>query len=190
MSPQPESTKQLPAKTFLPDCNLSPDDYLLACIELLQRMKAAMFPCVIYEDSKGNIIKSPKEPGWRHVKYNPHLNPKHLGKIFGITLQDDEVVIDSDFRRFRENHHESKELWKRLSLPEPNFIVKTRGGFHFYYSKTNELLLRTYIPETGATPNTCIELKTCRNFIIGPGSRYPDELGGFQYRILKAELNL
>lgn len=88
------------------------------------------------------ISHTPKYKRWQDSIKSAELD--ELGSAAAVVLQNDDLVIDADPRRYVNGVNSLNRLWKDLQLPNPinTFIVKTgRGGFHLYFKKPVSLEL-------------------------------------------------
>lgn len=133
----------------------------------------SLFPC--------SRTKKPKEAGWQHTTPDQYTDAE-LGTTFGVVLGSDDLVLDVDPRRFKDNENQLTALWAELNLPTvPTLIVKTAsGGYHVYLKKQPDVRVSSRVPGYGA-----IECKTKGQYVIGAGSTLGKDRA---YTIVRGEI--
>lgn len=109
---------------------------------------------------------------------DPHLPER----CFGVSLKEDDLVLDIDPRRYVDGD-ERKKLWKLLGLPAIKdlgaFTVKSGGGgLHIYFKKPPDLKVRPKLTKVGFD---AIECKTKGFYVVGCGSWHPSGTPYKQY---------
>lgn len=121
--------------------------------------------------------KSPKNERWQMTLPEPGVTIESLGNppMWGVPLQDDDLVLDVDPRRYAKDEtgqiiNQLSLLWGQLVLPGlaelGTFVVETGGkGYHIYFKKPPGFKTRTVAPGYPA-----IEIKSKGYFVCGAGS--------------------
>lgn len=138
-------------------------DYKKSCVSAYVSAGFPIFPCC------GLGSPRPKKPavdGWKDWAYSEYVNSNDLPNIYGITLSDEDLILDFDPKR---GEDQLTLLWQSLNLPPVDtFAVKTGGGgFHIYYKKPAHLKLKAFAPGFGA-----VEVKSYGKFVVGAGSAH------------------
>lgn len=114
------------------------------------------------------ISHTPKYNNWQKSIQSATLD--QLDIAAGVVLQDDDLVIDADPRRYKNKTNSLNRLWRDLQLenPIPTFVVKTgRGGFHLYFKKPISLQLPK-AKELKDYPG--LEIKRKGHYVIAAGT--------------------
>lgn len=131
-----------------------------ACVEMYQSSGFTLMPT--------NRAKKPKSIGWQSIKPDV-FNADNIGEFYAVVLPADVVVLDVDPRRYKDGENDLLTLWAKLELGrQETFIVRTgSGGFHIYFKKPPEVLLRGKVP---GFPS--IDIKTKGGYVMAAGSKH------------------
>lgn len=151
-------------------------------IRQYQKAGFALFPVRMINGTK--MPACGKGVSWTDTRYNPDLEPKMLGSMYGVVLQSDDLVIDADPRRFVGGVNSLEKFWDDLNLPKPiqTYIVATmQGGTHIYFKKPSGIDVIRNLDKT--YPG--LEIKSKGQFVVGCGSIAL----GKQYTHVRGDLN-
>ena len=110
--------------------------------------------------------KRPMEANWTKLPFRSKFNCQHN---YGIVLQHDQLVLDIDPRNFKDDVNSFTELRKAIDLPK-TFTIKTgSAGYHFFYKKPPELVVKKLLHEYPG-----VEFKTKGSQMVGVFSIHPD----------------
>ena len=102
--------------------------------------------------------------GWRQVAFDPCYLPRCANA--GIALQDDDLVLDVDPRRYNGADELVSLKIKFPELVNCGFEVNTKsGGFHLYFKKPPTAKLKALVPGCPA-----IECKRAGQYVVAAGS--------------------
>lgn len=147
-------------------------DYLYQNIQSYQKAGFALFPVRMVNGTK--MPACGKGISWTETVFNPDLEPRMLGTMFGVVLQSDDLVIDVDPRRFVNNINSLEKFWDDLDLPKPigTFVVNTMNkGLHVYFKKPSGIDVIRNLEKL--YPG--IEIKSRGQFVVGAGSWWGDK---------------
>lgn len=147
-------------------------------IEEYSKAGFALFRCGGWKlDSKTKErvydYRMPKTKGWPDIQHTKA--PNLPDPCYGVSLKDDDLVLDVDIRRYVDGVDQRKELWKLLGLDSlkelKTLVVRTGGGgLHIYFKKPPHVKVRPWLTKLGFG---AIEVKTYGSLVIGAGSGHP-----------------
>lgn len=127
----------------------------------------ALFPCKPHDHS-------PAHNGWQKTPINSDIGDS---QIYGVILTPDVFVIDYDPRNDDAEGNQWRQFTQRFGLPETFTVQSGGGGFHFYYRKPPDWLMRGKAPHYPA-----IDIKMFGGYSVGAGSMHRN---GKPYAVLR-----
>jgi predicted P-loop ATPase len=110
--------------------------------------------------------KKPLRKGWTRTEFDPLLCAGDLAEQFAVCLQDDDLILDVDPRRYKDNVNQLDTLLQQYPGLLDTFVVRSQsGGMHIYFKKPAHVSVRSVVPGFPA-----IEVKHKGNYVIGAGS--------------------
>lgn len=124
--------------------------------------------------------KIPAIENWPSTTYKTFPFRTLLNKNYGVSLQEDDLVVDVDPRNFEKGDRPLKRLLEVLGTDgealSKTFIVQTGGGgFHIYLKKPKDVAVQHSLK---AFPG--IEFKSAGRQVVGPGSIHPETKRKYQ----------